>query len=172
MAEHIFLQRQRIEKPDLTEVLDLSATGTLEWGWAGRGWAAFGTNVDYSMGREIAVDRNLLEVRVGFKPLVEGTELNYVRMKDAKKKVYYVDEVSEESLLSLANRILRIGELALTIPGGRLSGKMENCTDCAKQTGHIALYNAVHGIAGAVLSGSERTECVGCGSTIPIKESV
>lgn len=168
MAEHIFLQRQQIEPADIHEVLDLTAVGQLEWGRAER-VLAFGTNVDYSMGREIAVARNLLEVRVGLTP---REDLNYLRMKDAREQLYYVEDGSDEELLTLANRVLRIGNIALTVPGGRLSGTMEDCGTCERQTGHLALYNAVHGIAGAVLGGSERIECVGCGDEAPIEQPV
>lgn len=167
MAEHIFLQRQRIEPADINEVLDLTATGQLEWGRDNRS-LAFGTNVDYSMGREVAIARNLLEVRVGFTP---SEALNYLRMKDASEELYYVEDGSDEELLALANRVLRVGNIALTVPGGRLSGTMEDCDPCERETGHLTLYDAAHGIAGAVMSGSERVECVSCGDTAPIAQS-
>jgi len=165
MAEHIFLQRQQIEPADIHEVLDLTATGQLEWGRS-VGLLAFGTHVDYSMGRKVAIARNLLEVRVGFTP---SEALNYLRMKDANDELYYVEEGSNEELLVLATRVLKVGRIALTVPGGRLSGTLEDCGTCERQTGHLALYNAVHGIAGAVLGGSERVECVGCGDTALVK---
>ncbi len=166
MAEHIFLQRQRIEPADINEVLDLTATGQFEWGSDDRA-LAFGTNVDYSMGRDIAIARNLLEVRVGFTP---SKALNYLRMKDASEVLYYVEDGSDEELLALANRVLRVGNIALTVPGGRLSGSLEDCGSCERETGHLSLYNAAHGIAGAVMSGSERIECVSCGDTAPIAQ--
>ena len=164
MAEHIFLQRQRIEAADINEVLDLTATGQLEWGRDSQA-LAFGTNVDYSMGRDCAVKRNLLEVRVGFTP---SEALNYLRMKDANEELYYVEDGSDEELLVLARRVLRVGNIALTVPGGRLSGTLEDCGPCERETGHLTLYDAAHGIAGAVMSGSERVECVSCGDTAPI----
>lgn len=167
MAEHIFLQRQQIEVADINEVLDLSATGQLEWGRDPRS-LAFGTNVDYSMGRDVAIARNLLEVRVGFTP---SEALNYLRMKDANEELYYVEDGSEEELLALARRVLRVGNIALTVPGGRLSGTMEDCGPCERETGHLALYDAAHGIAGAVMAGSERNECVSCGDTVPIAQT-
>ncbi len=165
MAEHIFLQRQQIEPADINEVLDLTATGQLEWG-RDEMWLAFGTNVDYSMGREVAMARNMLEVRVGYTPY---NELHYLRMKDATEQLYYVEDGSEEKLLVLAKRVLNIGRVALTVPGGRLSGTMDDCDRCQRQTGHIELYSAVHGIPGTVMSGSERVECVCCGKAERIK---
>ena len=167
MAEHVFLQQQRIEAADINEVLDLTATGELEWGRDHRA-LALGTNVDYSKGREVAIARNLLEVRVGFTP---SDALNYLRMKDASEELYYVEDGSDEELLSLANRVLRVANVCMTVPGGRLSGSIEDCGKCERQTGHIALYNAVHGIAGAVMAGSARFECVSCGDAAPIPKA-
>lgn len=168
MTEHIFLQRQQIEPADIHEVLDLTAMGQLEWGRDYRS-LAIGTNVDYSMGRDVAVARNLLEVRVGFTP---SDALNYLRMKDASEEFYYVEDGSDNELLALANRVLRIGNVALTVPGGRISGNMENCVTCERETGHLTFYNAIHGIAGAIMAGSERVECVTCGDTAPIEQPV
>lgn len=168
MAEHIFLQRQQIEPADINEVLDLSAIGQLEWGRDQRS-LAFGTNVDYSMGRYLAVARNLLEVRIGFTP---SQSLNYLRMKDANEELYYVEDGSDEKLLELARRVLRVGNIALTVPGGRLSGTMAGCDSCERETGHLTLHNIAYGIAGAVLAGSERVECVSCGDTTPITQPV
>ena len=168
MAEHIFLQRQRIEPADIDEVLDLSAIGKLEWG-RDHSALALGTNVDYSMGRDVAIARNLLEVRVGF---TTTETLNYLRMKDVNEDLYYVKEGSDQELLSLASRVLKIANVCMTVPEGRLSGSMEDCGACERQTGHLALYNAVHGISGAVLAGSERLECVSCGYTSPIAQQV
>lgn len=160
MTNHIFLQEQRVEAADLHAVLDLSATGQLEWGPV-PGLAVMGTNVDYSLGRETAMRRNLLEVRVSFIP--DGiTSLNYLLMKDAAKQSFEVDSKSEEELVLLATRVLKVGELALRIPGGRLSGTMEDCGNCERPTGHLSVYTAVHGIRGAVLAGSERHGCVAC----------
>ncbi len=168
MAEHVFLQERRIETADINEVLDLTATGELEWGRDYRA-LALGTDVGHSMGSEVAIARNLLEVRVGFTP---SDALNYLRMKDANEELYYVEEGSEQELLSLANRVLRIANVCMTVTGGRLSGTMEDCGTCERQTGHLALYNSVHGIAGAVMAGSERIECVSCGDTAPIAQAV
>ncbi|HEX9679017.1 MAG TPA: hypothetical protein VGA08_00130 [Candidatus Saccharimonadales bacterium] len=168
MAEHIFLQRHQIEPADIHEVLDLTAMGQLEWGRDDRA-LAFGTNVDYSMGREIAIARNLLAVRVGFTP---SEALNYLRMKDASEELYYVEDGSDEELLALANRVLKLGNIALTVPGGRLSGTIEDCGSCERETGHLTLYDAAHGIADMVMAGSERVECVSCGDTAPIAQAV
>ena len=168
MAEHIFLQERRIEAADINEVLDLTATGDLEWGRDHRA-LALGTDVDYSMGREVAIARNLLEVRVGFTP---SDSLNYLRMKDAGEEFYYVEEGSEQELLGLANRVLKVANVCMTVVGGRLSGTMQDCGVCERQTGHLALYRAAHGIAGAVMAGSERLECVSCGDTAPIVQTV
>jgi len=112
MAEHVFLQRKQIEPADIHEVLDLTSTGQLEW-YSDEGFLALTTNVDYSMGRDVAIARNLLEVRVGFTP---GEALNYLRMMDAKQEFYYVEEGNDEELLVLANSVLTIGNVALTVP--------------------------------------------------------
>ncbi len=153
---------------DIHEVLDLTATGQLEW-YSYAGILALTTNVDRSMGRDVAIARNLLEVRVGFKP---DEAFNYLRMMDAKQEFYYVEKGSDEELLVLADRVLRIGNVALTAPDGRLSGTIEDCNTCERQTGHLTLYAAVHGVRGTVLSGSEKVECVSCGDTAPVERPV
>ena len=49
MAEHVFLQEQKVEVADINEILDLTAVGQLEWGRS-RGYTAIGSSVDYSLG--------------------------------------------------------------------------------------------------------------------------
>jgi hypothetical protein len=165
MSEHVFLQSGQIEVADINEVLDLAAVGWLEWGSDSRS-LAFGSNVDYSMGNDVAVSKNLLEVRVGYTP---SDALNYLRMKDANQELYYVEDGSDEELLSLAGRVLRVAQVAMTVYGGRLSGTIQDCGDCERPTGHISLYDAPYGIAGAKMAGSERIECVSCGETVRIE---
>ena len=163
MAEHVFLQEQQVVRADINEILDLSAVGKLEWGNDHR-FAAIGSNVGYSMGDEIAVTRNLLEVRVGYNP-DKHNSLNYLRLQDRDRQFHYIEDGSDEGLLGLATRLLRIGEIAVRTSNGRLSGTLENCGDCGRETGHIRLYDAPHGLAGAIMAGSARVECVSCAST-------
>jgi hypothetical protein len=162
-GEHIFLQQQRIEEADLTEILAMSAVGQLEWGNAGRA-AAVGTTVDYSMGGEYALHHNLIEVRAGYTPREENA-FNYLRLSDFANNQYYVEHDTDDPLMPLAKRVLILGMIAVTTRRGRLSGTIEPCESCRQDTGHIRLYDAAHGIPGAVMSGSERCECVNCGLT-------
>ena len=170
MAEHIFLQRKQIEPADIHEVLDLTVSGQLEW-YRSYTALAIGTNVNYSMGSEVGIARNLLEVRVGHNP-GETLKLNYLRMTDASRELYYVDEESDDGLIVLANRVLRIGNIALTVPGGRLSGTLEECESCERETGHLALYDSPYGLSGAMMAGSARTECASCGVSVRIEQEV
>jgi hypothetical protein len=160
-GEHVFLQRQSIEEADLNEILALSATGQLEWGSSQR-MAAIGTNVGYSMGAEYALHHNLIEVRAGYTPH-EDNAFNYLRLSDFTNNRYYVEHDTDDSLMPLAKKVLKLGMLAVTTETGRLSGTIEHCESCRQDTGHVRLYDAAHGIPGAVMTGSERCECVSCG---------
>lgn len=44
------------------------------------------------------------------------------------------------------------------------------CDTCKEATEHFVVYDAPHGISGAVMAGSERYKCANCGSTINPKE--
>ena len=158
------MERGRIEEPDLTEILDLTAIGKLEWGHDRSGAAAIGTNVDYSMGAGISITRNLLEVRAGYVP-DEWRAFSYLRLTSMTSDRYYLDNFPNEPLSPLGSRVLRAALIAVNTRNGRLSGEMQSCHHCGRPTGHLELYDAAHGIPEAVMSGSERVECVTCGPT-------
>src|SRR4051812_8918049 len=126
MKERIFLQDGRIEEADLHEILALSAVGELEWGWAGGGAAAVGSNVEYSVGAEYALHHNLIEVRAGFMPSLDNA-FNYLRMHDFHNRLHYVEHDTDDPLMPLAKKVLRVGMLAVTAERGRMSGTMQYC---------------------------------------------
>jgi hypothetical protein len=164
MTEHVFMTSGRVEELDLTEILNLTAIGKLEWGRDRNGAAAVGTNVDYSMGAGISITRNLLEVRAGYVP-DERRSFNYLRLTSMTGDKHYIDDFPNEPLSPLGNRVLRIALIAVSARNGRLSGEMQSCHQCGRPTGHLELYYAAHGIPGAIMGGSERVECVSCGPT-------
>ncbi|HUY53410.1 MAG TPA: hypothetical protein VMV24_02440 [Candidatus Dormibacteraeota bacterium] len=160
MSEHIFLQRHQIEPADIYEVLDMTATGQLEWG---RSYTTpeIGVDVDYSMGSEVAINRNLLEVKVGHNP---DKTFNHLRMTDANLGFYYIDNEMDDELIVLAKRVLQIGNTALTIANGKLSGTIKECGTCERPTGHWALKDASYRFSETMMTGSDRKECVVCGN--------
>ncbi len=171
MIDHEFLQGGQIHEADLREVLDLTAVGDLEWGRV-EGYTALGTNVGRVLGWEVAEEANLVDVRAGFNPPESNpASFNYVRLTDRDGRQYYVAEDENPELIPVAQRVLDLGLIAVTVPGGRLSGRIEACASGEhddRESGHITVYNAPHGIAGAVMGGSERHICVQCSHTTPV----
>ncbi len=164
MPPHTFLAEDDVSLHDVIRLIQLTSAGLLRWkpqeGYAAyEGFSIFQEANDTREASEAAIGANLRGMRFGFVP--STGQWHYLRLTSHVGQQFYVEEGSPpeimESVQNLYELVVRAQRFA-----GRIGGPIEHCERCGRDTPHAYLVDLAHGIAGAIMGGSERKVCTVC----------
>lgn len=165
--KHRFLADDQVSGEDIRQLIELTNDGCLRWQPSDNSYAynAFPMTQRAADDAQVSagtIGENLRGIRLGYDPRTR--EWHYLRLTSHGGNRYYVDEESGDELVDLVSQlhllVLRAERLGGTIKSDQ--DKLHFCEQCGKETPHKHLIDSPHGIAGAIMAGSERLTCTAC----------
>lgn len=171
---YTFLGKGRISSKDIKRLVKLSDEGILLWQPANTGCAYYAEpSCEGELSQVVVAEQlgaNLRGIRLGLDQITG--QWSYLRLTDHSQSNYYVDTDSPDKLIKQALRLYDKAQKAVRLGGTLKSDRdtMMFCGQCQKETPHRHLIDTPYGLAGAMMSGSERYACVICEHSISVRE--
>ncbi len=158
---HTFLQGDTITIVDITFLIEKTRSGELHWEPNDRISRFEGfpfTEEGYPVWTNLA--ENICGILLGFNP--RDSQWHYLRIENSAGQYFYVDRGESGSLHELVEQLYQGVQKAMRFGGDFANTQIHMCSRCKCATPHKMLCNRPHGLAGAIMAGSERNVCVVC----------
>lgn len=172
MPTYTFMATGEISLADIQRIVELTEAGSLRWSEASSALAYLAMPASLEAAnrleaREQILGANLRGTRLGHTP---ASDWHYLRLTADSGTQYYVDRDSAADLIAAVDLLDRTVMRAISY-GGTLASAHDtpsHCEVCQADTPHRALCDRPHGLAGAIMAGSERLVCLRCSHSTPL----